>query len=164
MKVHHSAGGAVLARQDGCLMVALIRTHGNTRYGLPKGTIDEGEVPEQTAVREVREETGLSAEVLCHLDEIDYHFKAHQILIHKYVDFYLMRYTGGDLVPQLEEVDDAVWIPVDRAVSVLSFDSERRVIERARLIWSELSSAEREEFGSLPEVSEEVKEEEPSHA
>lgn len=153
MRVHHSAGGAVLARQNGRLMVALIRTHGNTRYGLPKGTIDEGEVPEQTAVREVREETGLSAEVLCHLDEIDYHFRAHQILIHKYVDFYLMRYTGGELVPQLEEVDDAVWVPVEKAVSVLSFDSERRVVERARMIWSELTEKEKEAFAAVSDLT-----------
>lgn len=153
MKIHHSAGGAVLARHDERLMVALIHTHGKTRYGLPKGTIDEGEIPEQTAVREVHEETGLSAEILCHLDEIDYQFRARQILIHKYVDFYLMRYLGGELVPQLEEVDDAVWIPIERAVALLAFDSERRVVERARLIWSELTEDERATFATVDELT-----------
>lgn len=149
MRMHHSAGGVVVGRRGTEALVALIQTHGKTRFGLPKGTIDDGETSEQAAVREVREETGLEASILCHLDEIDYVFRAHQILVHKFVDYYLMKYVEGELVPQLEEVDDVSWLPLQAAAGVLSFDSERRVVERARMIWSEMSEGERSGFSCV---------------
>lgn len=140
---HHSAGGVVLSVRSGELSVPLVATRKRTRWGLPKGTVDEGEQSEQTALREVLEETGLKAEVVMHLGAIDYFFRAKGVLIHKFVDFYLMRHLEGSLRPQLTEVDDAVWFTLDEAIKRESYDSERDILEKARTFWSGLSEEER---------------------
>lgn len=146
---HHSAGGAVLSRREGQAFVALIATRRGARWGLPKGTVDPGETPEQTARREVLEETGLAAEILCHLDRIEYYFRAGAELVHKHVDFYLMRYVEGLLSPQLTEVDDVRWVELREAIAMTSFESERRVLERAHQLWGSLERAERDTFAVL---------------
>ena len=107
----------------------MIATRGKTRWGLPKGAVSEGETSEQAALREVLEETGLEAEILKPLDTIEYFFRAGDTLIRKRVDFYLMRYVGGELTPQLSEVDDVEWVELSVAVGRSSFDSERKLLE-----------------------------------
>jgi 8-oxo-dGTP pyrophosphatase MutT (NUDIX family) len=125
----HSSGGAVISMRDGVAYVAMIATRGKTRWGLPKGAVSEGETSEQAALREVLEETGLEAEILKPLDTIEYFFRAGDTLIRKRVDFYLMRYVGGELTPQLSEVDDVEWVELSEAVGRSSFDSERKLLE-----------------------------------
>src|SRR3954462_10736335 len=94
-----SAGGVVFRSRDDVAGydVALIRTH-EGRWQLPKGWIDEGESPEQTAIREVREEAGIDAEVVGPIDRIEYWYKStydpEPVRVHKFVHFYLLRYTG----------------------------------------------------------------------
>lgn len=126
----HSAGGAVISLLEGRPYVAMIATRGKTRWGLPKGAVTADETPEQAAVREVLEETGLEAEISSKLETIQYYFRAGDTLIHKFVDFYLMHHVGGDLIPQLSEVDDVEWVPVSEAVGRASFESEKRLLER----------------------------------
>ena len=128
----HSSGGAVLSVRNGTSHVALIATRGRTRWGLPKGAVGEGETSEQAAVREVREETGLDAEIVKLLDTIEYYFRAGDTLIRKRVDFYLMRYVSGELMPQLSEVDDVEWVELSEAISRASFESEKKLLESAR--------------------------------
>lgn len=128
----HSSGGAVLSLRNGTAHVALIATRGRTRWGLPKGAVGEGETSEQAAVREVREETGLDAEIVKLLDTIEYFFRAGDTLIRKRVDFYLMRYVAGELTPQLSEVDDVEWVELSEAISRASFESEKKLLESAR--------------------------------
>lgn len=128
----HSSGGAVLSVRNGTAHVALIATRGRTRWGLPKGAVGEGETSEQAAVREVREETGLDAEIVKQLDTIEYYFRAGDTLIRKRVDFYLMRYVAGELTPQLSEVDDVEWVELGEAISRASFESEKKLLESAR--------------------------------
>ncbi len=118
---------------DGAPQVALIATRSSTRWGLPKGAVMEGETSEQAALREVKEETGLDAEIIRPLDTIEYYFRAGDALIHKRVDFYLMRYLGGELTPQLSEVDDVKWVELRESISKASFDSERKLLESALL-------------------------------
>jgi 8-oxo-dGTP diphosphatase len=113
--------------------VALIATRGKTRWGLPKGAVSKGETSEQAALREVLEETGLQAEIVKPLDTIEYFFRAGDTLIHKRVDFYLMRYVSGDLTPQLSEVDDVEWVELSEAIQRASFESERKLLETASL-------------------------------
>jgi 8-oxo-dGTP pyrophosphatase MutT (NUDIX family) len=117
--------------RDGLPYVALIATRSSTRWGLPKGAVMDGETSEQAAVREVKEETGLDAEIVRPLDTIEYFFRAGDTLIHKRVDFYLMRYLAGDLVPQLSEVDDVKWVELREAIAIASFESERKLLESA---------------------------------
>ena len=129
----HSCGGAVISFRENVPHVALIATRGRTRWGLPKGAVSEGETSEQAALREVLEETGLQARILKPLDTIEYFFRAGGTLIRKRVDFYLMVYTGGDLAPQLSEVDDVEWVELSEAVQRASFDSEKKLLEMALL-------------------------------
>ncbi len=127
----HSSGGAVINTENGTSKVALIATRGRTRWGLPKGAVSQGETSEQAALREVLEETGLKAEIVKPLDTIEYFFRAGDTLIRKRVDFYLMRYIGGTLTPQLSEVDDVEWVELSEAISRASFESERKLLEAA---------------------------------
>ena len=137
----HSSGGAVIHTMNGVTYVAMIATRGRTRWGLPKGAVSEGETSEQAALREVREETGLEAEIVNALDTIEYFFRAGDTLIRKRVDFYLMRYVGGKLTPQLSEVDDVEWVELSEAVGRSSFESERKLLESAQQHVSSKASA-----------------------
>ena len=134
MRDEHSSGGAVISFRDEKPFVALIATRGRTRWGLPKGAVSEGETSEQAALREVLEETGLTASIVKPLDSIEYFFRAGGVLIRKRVDFYLMNYTGGELTPQLSEVDDVEWVELSEAIQRASFDSEKKLLEMAQEI------------------------------
>jgi 8-oxo-dGTP pyrophosphatase MutT (NUDIX family) len=127
----HSSGGAVIDLRDGAPFVAMIATRGRLRWGLPKGAVSPGETSEQAALREVQEETGLDAEIIGSLDTIEYFFRAGDTLIQKRVDFYLMRYTGGTMTPQLSEVDDVEWVPLAEAIGRASFESEKKLLSSA---------------------------------
>jgi ADP-ribose pyrophosphatase YjhB (NUDIX family) len=128
----YSAGGVVYRTDDGGVDVVLIATQSGGRWGLPKGHVRRGETAEAAAVREIAEETGLLGDIERHLATIEYWFRAGPTRIHKYVDFFLVRYTGGDLVPQQAEVDDARWFTLDQALQLASFDRERDVLEQVR--------------------------------
>jgi 8-oxo-dGTP diphosphatase len=127
----HSSGGAVISFRDGAPFVALIATRNKTRWGLPKGAVAAGETSEQAALREVNEETGLEAKIVGPLDTIEYFFRAGGTLIRKRVDFYLMNFTGGELKPQLSEVDDVEWVELSEAIQRASFESEKKLLEMA---------------------------------
>lgn len=132
VRTEHSAGGAVIAVRDRRPFVAMIATRGRTRWGLPKGAVGEGETTEAAALREVREETGLEAEIIKPLDTIEYFFRAGSTLIHKRVDFYLMSHIGGELQPQLSEVDDVEWVELGQSIRRASFPSEKKLLESAQ--------------------------------
>jgi 8-oxo-dGTP pyrophosphatase MutT (NUDIX family) len=127
----HSSGGAVIDLRDGVAYVAMIATRGRSRWGLPKGAVSAGETSEQAALREVKEETGLDAEVIALLDTIEYFFRAGDTLIKKSVDFYLMHHLGGTMTPQLSEVDAVEWVPLSEGIERASFESERKLLSSA---------------------------------
>ncbi|HYM60696.1 MAG TPA: NUDIX hydrolase [Thermoanaerobaculia bacterium] len=130
MRDEHSCGGVVVSFREGAPFVAMIATRQKTRWGLPKGAVSDGETPEQAALREVQEETGLEAKIVKKLDTIEYFFRAGGTLIRKRVDFFLMLYVAGELTPQLSEVDDTAWFDLQEAIGRASFDSERKLLER----------------------------------
>src|SRR6266568_2413842 len=138
----HSSGGAVISFRDGVARVAMIATRRRTRWGLPKGAVSEGETSENAALREVREETGLEATIVRPLDTIEYFFRVGDTLIKKRVDFYLMNYVGGELTPQLSEVDDVEWVELAESIARASFDSEKRLLEQAQREIASLGQAQ----------------------
>jgi 8-oxo-dGTP pyrophosphatase MutT (NUDIX family) len=100
-------------------------------WTLPKGTPNAGETREQTALREVAEETGLEVRITDVLDSIEYWFVQRGTRIHKTVHYYLMEPTGGDLSAHDHEFDQVRWVPFDQAASLLTFETERALVARA---------------------------------
>jgi 8-oxo-dGTP diphosphatase len=133
-----SAGGVVFRAGKDRLEVVIVSVGGQNRWQLPKGLVDPGEKPEITAVREAREEAGVDSEVVQHLETIEYWFAGldggERVRFHKRVHFYLLRYLAGDTGDHDWEVNEARWVPIDDAAGQLTFDSERRVMERARAL------------------------------
>lgn len=115
----------------------MIATYGGKRWGIPKGHVRRGESAELAAMREVAEETGLQGQVLRHLATIEYWFRAGSARVHKYVDLFLLTYEYGTLTPQVSEVDDARWFPVEEAITLASFRRERDVLMQVQQLWKE---------------------------
>ena len=113
--------------------ILLISTQEGRRWNLPKGHIEEGETAEETAVREVREETGVTGRVLAPLDDVEYWFVERRRRIHKVVSFFLLDYVSGDAAAfDPREVSGAEWFGWDEGLERLSFESEKRVVRQAR--------------------------------
>lgn len=134
METEHqrSAGGLVVQGGE----VLLISLKDGRRWQIPKGHVEEEETAEQAAVREVREETGVTGRPLGRLPSIEYWFVEGGKRIHKRVDFYLLDYVGGsadDYDPA--EVSGAAWFPWPEALDQITFDNERRVAEAAHQEW-----------------------------
>jgi len=151
-----SAGGVVLRRMSGEWHIAAIepakegsvtvrpaaRTHRKTPrkvvLALPKGLVDEGEQPDQTAIREVREETGITATLISKLTDIRYVYVrswGDRERVFKIVSFYLLRYQSGridDVTPEMRvEVRRASWLPLEQAPLKLAYGGERQVVRKA---------------------------------
>lgn len=156
MEREFSAGGVVLRKMRGRWFLAVIEPHMERPKkaakktsaavkkkeplirALPKGAIDEGEKPEQTALREVEEETGVRAQVVDKLADIKYVYVrswGDRARVFKIVSFYLLLYGSGKLgkiSPEMRvEVQRAFWVPLEKASALLSYKGEREVVDRA---------------------------------
>jgi len=100
-------------------------------WTLPKGTPNPGETREETAIREVVEETGLEVRIRGPLDSIEYFFVQRGVRIHKTVHYYLMDPTGGDLSRHDHEFESVRWIDFAEASGLLTFETERALVARA---------------------------------
>jgi 8-oxo-dGTP pyrophosphatase MutT (NUDIX family) len=130
-----SAGGVVLSQPVPDAQVALIARRsagGALQWTLPKGTQESGERIPDTALREVREETGLDVELLTRLDTIDYWFVwgPEHTRYHKFVHYFLMRATGGDLSRHDSESEEARWFGLGEADQVMAFGNERQLLRQ----------------------------------
>ena len=129
-----SAGGVVY-RRDGDeieIVLASRRTRrGELAWGLAKGGIEDNESPEEAAVREVREETGLLAEIEDSLGETRYFYVWEDVRIRKTVHFFLMRHTGGNIDDRDDEMEEIRWFPLERALKRAAYRGERDVLVRA---------------------------------
>lgn len=155
MEREFSAGGVVLRKMRGRWFLAAIEPHmerpekpakqskrtkkdPGSVTALPKGAIDAGEKPEQTALREIEEETGLHADVVHKLADIKYVYVrtwGNHARVFKIVSFYLLLYRSGrlgDIAPEMRiEVQRAFWLPLDEAPKALSYKGEREVAQKA---------------------------------
>jgi len=131
-----SAGGVLLVPVGSTLLVALISLRGGTVLALPKGHIEPGEDPRETAIRETREETGLSGDLVTPLEEITYFFwsRAQGARVAKRVAFYLLNYRSGSPARHDAEVEAVRLVPLADAPAALTYPGERKVVERA-LAW-----------------------------
>jgi 8-oxo-dGTP pyrophosphatase MutT (NUDIX family) len=129
-----SAGGIVVSsQQDRLSLVVGMRRRGRdaVTWTLPKGTPDPGESLEETAIREVTEETGLEVRIVEPLSAIEYAFVQDSSRIRKTVHYFLMVPTGGDLSLHDREFERVRWVPFDEAGSLLSFATERELVAAA---------------------------------
>jgi 8-oxo-dGTP pyrophosphatase MutT (NUDIX family) len=129
-----SAGGVIYRLADGGIDICLAarRTRrGDLVWGLPKGAVEQDEAPEEAALREVREESGLEAEIEDDLGTIRYFYVWEGVRIRKQVRFFLMRETGGDISQHDDEMEDVRWFALARAVKRAAYRGEREVLERA---------------------------------
>jgi 8-oxo-dGTP pyrophosphatase MutT (NUDIX family) len=130
--VELSAGGAVV-RDDEVIVIVPVKRDANHQrvLGLPKGHIDEGETPEGAAKREVGEETGVAAELVDKLGDVEYTYERRGRRRAKRVAFYLFEYRSGSLEDHDDEIEDARWMPIAEAVEALTYAGEREIARRA---------------------------------
>lgn len=130
-----SAGGVALRRTARGLEAALISVGTPPRWQLPKGLIDKGETPDVAAVREVREEAGIDATPAELIEKVEYWYQANKgtqrIRYHKFVHFYLLWYESGNVSDHDDEVNEARWFSIVKALETLTFNGERSVLEKA---------------------------------
>ena len=129
-----SAGGIVVRTIAGVPHLVAGRRRRESDGGswtLPKGTPNPPETLEQTALREVAEETGLEVRIVAPIDRIEYVFVTAGARIHKTVHYWLMEATGGDLAGHDHEFDEVRWVPLAEAPGLLTFETERALVERA---------------------------------
>lgn len=130
-----SAGGIVVRVGQGRheLVLGLRRLDRDRElWTLPKGTPEPGETIEQTAIREVGEETGLGVRIVEPVGEIDYFFIQDRVRIHKTVHYFLMLPDGGDMTAHDLEFDEVAWIALDEATALMRHETERQIVARAR--------------------------------
>lgn len=145
IKRQTSSGGVIFRNSEKGIEVTLVAVNpirkkfsngakNKTVWCLPKGIIDKNEDPQVTAVREVKEETGLLGEIVDKIDKTSYWYflKDENAKVHKTVHFYLMKYKGGSTDKHDWEVDDAQWFPIDEAMEKLAYKGEREILQKAK--------------------------------
>lgn len=141
-----SAGGLVLSGLDQpfdqlkAVLIGRIDRRGRMMWSLPKGHIETGETAEQTAIREIAEETGVAGAVVAPLGKIDYWFVSDGRRIHKTVHHFLLRYTGGELSDADYEVSAVAWVPLTDLPRRLTYSDERRLARTAESVIADLCS------------------------
>jgi 8-oxo-dGTP pyrophosphatase MutT (NUDIX family) len=135
-----SSGGVIFKKTRGIFEIALTSRENGRVWCLPKGLIDEGESPEQAAIREVREETGLDGKLILKIGDVEYWYysKWEKVRVFKTVHFYLFECTGGNIKDHDFEVDEVKWYSLEDGKKILSYKDEIGTVEKAELLLNEL--------------------------
>jgi 8-oxo-dGTP pyrophosphatase MutT (NUDIX family) len=140
MKREFSAGAVLVRSMAGRQWLAAVRPGGKPEgvWALPKGLIDPGEGAQETALREVAEETGLEGRTVAKLGDVRYVYTWDGERIFKVVSFFLVRYRRGriDDVPRAHrhEVAEARWLPLEEAPRLLAYRGEKEMAEKALMM------------------------------
>ncbi len=135
MKLEFSAGGVVFKKVGDHIQILVAKHSQHHGWVFPKGLIGdhvENEAKEDTAVREVEEETGILAKILRPLEEVRYEYQFEDRKIEKTVYYFLMEFVSSDLSKKDHEMEDVAWISVDEVENKLTYPSDRKVWEEAR--------------------------------
>lgn len=131
-----SAGCVVYRTENGVTEVVLIQPRDREAWALPKGFIERGETTENAAIRETREETGLTGTLKEKIDTIKYSYTAKwedpPARIFKIVTFFLLSFTGGDPRDHDHEVERVEWFPLDTAIKQASYAQEKEILKKAK--------------------------------
>lgn len=130
-----SAGGVVFKKDSKGVLVLLCQHSGHHGWVFPKGIIGDhtpGENEEETALREVEEETGIKGKILKKLPPITYFYKINQQTIHKTVHYFLMEFVSGDINRHDHEMEDVEWLPLEKVEKRLSYKSDKEIFGFAR--------------------------------
>jgi 8-oxo-dGTP diphosphatase len=134
-KTQISAGGVAFRKMQDKVEVVLISVGEERRWQLPKGLVGREEENEAAALREVSEEGGVDTELLGLIDRIEYWYysssRGKRLRFHKFVYFYLLRYQSGQVEDHDDEVHEAAWVEIDRAMEMLAFSSEKKIVQKA---------------------------------
>ena len=127
-----SAGGVVVRDGEVVVIVPVKRAaDGRKVLGLPKGHPDGDETPQAAATREVAEETGVTAELVVELGDVNYRYDRRGRRIAKTVRFFLFHYLSGSLEDHDHEIEEARWMPLEQAARELTYAGEREIVQRA---------------------------------
>jgi len=145
-----SAGGVVYREQDGHIEIILVARPAHNLWALPKGTPEAGESVEATALREVREETGLEVEIVGEIGTIHYRYTiaSEGVLVQKVVHHFLMEPVGGDMALHDHEYDVVAWVDIHEAPGRMSYANERSMVEQASALIADLQAGVIEEAGA----------------
>jgi 8-oxo-dGTP diphosphatase len=128
-----SAGGIVLKKENGVIHILLAQHAKHKGWGFPKGHIAdkiENESQESTAIREVKEETGIDAQIISFASEENYTFTLHSDKRKKTVYYFFMQYTGGDFSEKDHEMMDVTWIPMDNVEEKLTYKNAKKMFRK----------------------------------
>jgi 8-oxo-dGTP pyrophosphatase MutT (NUDIX family) len=131
VKREFSAGGVVVRRFRGRPFLCAVRLKGGEVLALPKGHPDGGESMAQAALREVREEAGIEADLVDKLGDVRYWYRREGERVFKVVSFFLCRYRSGSVRDHDDEVESAEWVPLAEAPHLLTYSGERDMAEAA---------------------------------
>ncbi len=131
--IRQFSAGAVVFRDGKVLLIKNKSIKGKkvTFWGFPKGHIDKGESSKDAALRELKEETGIEAEIIRKAGDSKYMFTLSGEKIFKVVVVFLMKYKSGEAKPQLEEIDEVLWLKPEEALNKLSFKNDKILLQKA---------------------------------
>jgi 8-oxo-dGTP pyrophosphatase MutT (NUDIX family) len=138
-----SAGGVVYRQAARGVEILVCKAVSYHKWVLPKGWVDKGETLEQTARREVREETGVNARIVESLGEPEHYiYTSNGVRVFKRVHYFLMQYESGSEKDHDHEMEDVRWVTMDEALAMLAYDGAKTMVRRAQSLLNPPQDAE----------------------